>query len=284
MMQPARVEAGVSFDTDGTDEAPLLCDVYHPEPDQANGAATILLHGGGWRFGDRAMMADAAAELSRHGFLAVALEYRLLGQAAWPAPLDDTKSAIRWLRAEAGRFGIHPERITLTGFSAGAHLALLAAGTPDRGAPVDSPYWEQPERVGAVAAFFPPTRIGAGQARMLGIAPEEAAAVSPIEQVGAGFPPTLLLHGTGDTMVPHTASLEMFDALVAVGASADLRLYARLPHEFQQLPGLLAPTLADVAAFFDRHVVSRAGFDAAHAALQRRWDERAQAARPAAAR
>ncbi len=281
MTEPVRVEAGVSC---GAGSEALLCDVYHPDPGKANGAATILLHGGGWRFGDRGMMADPAAELSRHGFLAVALEYRLLGQAAWPAPLDDTRTAIRWLRAEAGRLEIDPERITLTGFSAGAHLALLAAGTADRGLPEDAAYREQPERVAAVAAFFAPTRIGTGQARMLGISPEEAAAASPIEQVGAGFPPTLLLHGTGDTMVPHSASLELFDALVAVGAAADLRLYARMPHEFQQLPGMLAPTLVDVAAFFARHVVRPTEFDAAHAALQRRWDERAQAARPAAAR
>lgn len=281
MTERVRVEAGVSC---GVGEAAPLCDVYHPDPATANGAASILLHGGGWRFGDRAMMADAATELSRHGFIAVALEYRLLGQAAWPTPLDDTKTAVRWLRAEAGRFGLDPERITLTGFSAGAHLALLAAGTAGREVSADAAYREQPERVAAVAAFFPPTRIGAGQARMLGIALEEAAAASPIEHVGAGFPPTLFLHGTGDTMVPHAASLEMFDALVAAGATADLRLYARLPHEFQQLPGMLAPTMADVAAFFGRHVVSRDDFAAAHAALQRRWDERAQAVRPAAAR
>jgi acetyl esterase/lipase len=279
---------GIRIETETIDAlagGELLCDVYHPDQATANGAASILLHGGGWRFGDRTMMADAATALAGHGFLAVALEYRLIGPAAWPAPLADTKAAVRWLRAEASRFGVDPELITLTGFSAGAHLALLAAGTPAGGeVPDDGVYREVSERAAAVAAFFPPTRLGAGQAQMLGIAPEEARMLSPIEHVTAAFPPTLLLHGTGDTMVPHAASVEMFEALVTAGASADLRLYAGLPHEFQQLPGLLAPTIADVAAFFDRHAANRALFDEARDALQRRWEERAQAARPAAAR
>lgn len=268
MTQGVRVEADVACGA-----AYLLCDLYHPDPAKANGAATILLHGGGWRAGDRTMMAPPATALAGHGFLAVALEYRLLGDAPWPAALDDSQAAVRWLRGNADRFGIDPEQITFTGFSAGAHLALLAAGTAD-----SAPH-SVSERVAAVAAFFPPTRLGSGQARMLGLTPEGAQAASPIAHAAATFPPTLLLHGTGDTLVPHNASVQMFDALVAAGAAADLRLYAGLPHEFQQLPGLLEPTMADVAAFFVRNVVQRERFEAEREAMQRRWAERLQAVR-----
>lgn len=275
MAEGVRVEAGVACGAEY-----LLCDLYHPDPAKANGAATILLHGGGWRSGDRAMMADPGRALAGHGFLAVALEYRLLGAAPWPAQVDDTKAAVRWLRGNSGRFGIDPEQITFTGFSAGAHLALLAAGTADGGKrAADGAQRDTSERVAAVAAFFPPTRLGSGQARMLGLTPEAAQAASPIAHAAASFPPTLLLHGTGDTLVPHSASVQMFDALVAAGAAADLRLYAGLPHEFQQLSGLLEPTLADVAAFFERHVVQRERFEEARSAMQRRWEERLQAVR-----
>ena len=275
MTDGVRVEAGAACGAEY-----LLCDLYHPDPARANGTATILLHGGGWRAGDRTMMADPATALAGHGFLAVALEYRLLGAAPWPAQLDDTKAAVRWLRGNADRFGIDPRQITLTGFSAGAHLALLAAGTADGGErATDSAHHDVPERVAAVAAFFPPTRLGSGQARMLGLTPEAARAASPITHAAASFPPTLLLHGTDDTMVPHSASVQMFDALIAAGAAADLRLYAGLPHEFQQLPGLLEPTMADVAAFFERQVVQRERFEAARDAMQRRWEERMQAVR-----
>src|ERR1700676_301021 len=108
----------------------LMVDLYWPRRESL-ATALILLHGGGWRMGSRKAMADYARTLAAQGFLAVAAEYRLLGEAAWPAQLEDVKDVIRWVRVHAGEYGVDPRKIALEGFSAGGHLALLAAGTSD---------------------------------------------------------------------------------------------------------------------------------------------------------
>jgi acetyl esterase/lipase len=277
MTDGVRIEPDVAYGAAGRD---LLCDVYLPAPAAARGAATILLHGGGWRGGSRAMMKDAAALLAGRGYLAVAAEYRLTGEAPWPAQIHDVKTVIRWLRANAGRFGVHPEMITLVGFSAGGHLALLAAGTADTGTlRGDGSHAGVSERVAAVTAFFSPVRLLPGALRPSGLLPGDEAAASPITYARADFPPTLLLHGTGDPMVSHTESVRLFDALAAAGAPVDLRLYAGLPHEFQRLPGYLDLCVADIDCFIDRHVVSRAQFDARLTDERAVWEERARSVR-----
>ena len=94
--------------------------------------AVLQLHGGRWRYGNRKMMADHARSLSELGFTCLPTEYRLLGEAPWPAALHDVKTAIRWTRANADRLGVDPHRIVLQGCSAGTYLALMAAGSNGR--------------------------------------------------------------------------------------------------------------------------------------------------------
>ena len=108
----------------------LCLDLYEPASSDATRTAVILLHGGGWRGGNKEMMEVFGPELARHGFVALAAEYRLLGEAPWPAQIEDVKASIRWVRANADQLGIDPNKIALQGFSAGGHLSLLAAGTP----------------------------------------------------------------------------------------------------------------------------------------------------------
>ena len=109
----------------------LKLDLYRPKGKRNHHTAVLLLHGGAWRMGDKSMMELFGPALAGLGFTAVAPEYRLLGESPWPAQLEDVKAAIRWTRAHAETLDIHPERIAVQGFSAGAHLALMAGGTPD---------------------------------------------------------------------------------------------------------------------------------------------------------
>lgn len=245
---------------DGID---LLVDVFRPAGKPK--AAVILLHGGGWRVGSREMMTELAEALAGHGFVALPAQYRLLGQAPWPAPIRDVKSAIRWTRRNASTLGIEPHKIALEGFSAGAHLALLAAGTKDvrdYSAPEDV---DESAAVAGVIAFFPPIefRVGAAGApgiseasRLLegGVNAAEAERASPITHANAGFPPACLMHGTDDHVVPHLTSQRMFDRLVAAGVAADLHLFAGHTHEFSRLPSMLPHVQAIAASFLDRHV------------------------------
>ncbi|HZU76475.1 MAG TPA: alpha/beta hydrolase [Dehalococcoidia bacterium] len=270
MTDSIRVEENAVYGAAGRD---LLCDLYHPEPATRNRAATLLLHGGGWRGGDKAMMRNAGLAFAARGYLAIAVGYRLTGEAPWPAQLDDTRTALRWARSKAVAFGVEPAQVMITGFSAGAHLGLLAAGTASADA----------ERPAAVAAFFPPTRMAAELlGRMANLSPEEAEAANPIANITGSFPPAILLHGTGDTLVPYTESTAMFEALREADATTDLRLYAGLPHEFVQLPGCMEDAIGAAAGFFQRTVLGRAAFDDALAEMQRVWAERMRAMRAAA--
>ena len=273
MSNAIRVERDVVYGEAGR---PLLCDVYEPDAAGANGAAVLLFHGGGFRVGSRATMEDAATRLAERGYLAVAPEYRLLAEADWPAQIHDAKSVVRWLRTSAGRYGVDPSMIAVCGFSAGALASLLIGGTADSGTlRGDGAHEQVSERVAAVVAFFSP----AGFLSASISTPSERDAARPLTHVSSGFPPTLLLHGTGDTLVPHATSVEIFDALAAAGAPVDLRLYAGLPHEFVRLPGMLDCCVTDIDIFLRRHLIDREQFDTALADLHRWWAERAQARR-----
>jgi acetyl esterase/lipase len=258
------IEEGVVFGKGGGRD--LLCDVYTPAAATAGSTSVLLLYGGGWRAGDRSRVREVALQMAGHGFVCVASDYRLTPEAAWPAQIHDVKAAIRWLRANADRLGINPAKITLQGHSAGGHLALLAAGTPGRAefegeggnAGVST-------AVAAAVAFYPPVLFYAEGKRPSGASPAdslmgEAATVdlareaSPMSYVTAAFPPTFLLHGTRDDVVPVSASLRFFEALTSVRAPVELKIYAGSPHGFQNQPGFLEVAQAEAAHFLDRHV------------------------------
>ena len=245
----------------------LVADVYTPEGIETPAPAVLMLYGGGWRRGDIKNLRERALTLAHHGFIVVASEYRLSGESRWPAHIHDTKAAIRWLHANADTLGIDATKIAAVGFSAGAHLALLAAGTPGRPEFAgEGGNAGASEALAATAVFYAPVRFQMPGTQVSGGSPvdalagddateEETIAAGPIEYVTPEFPPTLLLSGTVDKMVPVSASLRMYEALTAAGVTADLRFYGGLPHAFDRLPGHLEQTIADVALFLDRVMV-----------------------------
>lgn len=255
----------------------LRCDIYRPAGGTALPAA-ILLHGGGWRRGTKESLRARAEELAGHGIVCVAAEYRLSGEARWPAHIQDVKAVLSWLRSEAETWGVHPDQIALVGFSAGAHLALLAAGTPGHAGFDAGP--EAAGAVNAVVAFFPPVRFQAGDDRAGGALPaspasslgdgiteEEMRQASPLTHLSSAFPPTLLMHGTADEVVPPATSLELFGLLRGMGVPVDLRLYSGLRHEFVRMDGVLQLAMADVALFLQRTMVDPKRFDVSQAEL-----------------
>ncbi len=261
------IERDVVFGTAGHGGRDLRCDVYRPDPARANSTAVLLLHGGGWRAGDRVAMEPHGRALAAAGYLCVSSEYRLNGEARWPAHIHDAKAAIRWIRAQAGALGVDPAKVVAVGSSAGAHLALLAAGTPDDPAfEGDGGNAGAGTALAAVAAFYPPVRFyRQSDGRASGASPASALmgddaddpvlrAAAPIEHVTAAYPPTCLLHGTADTVVPVSASMRMFEALTASKVPVDLHVYGEQPHGFARLPSVFAAAIADVTMFFDRRV------------------------------
>jgi len=265
---PAReikIEEDVVFGSGGGRD--LYADVYTPEGLDGPAPAALMLHGGGWQRGDRKRLRERSLALAAHGYICVASEYRLRDEARWPAHIHDVKAAIRWLHASAAELNIDETKIAAVGFSAGAHLALLAAGTPGRAEFAgEGGNAGASDELAATAVFYAPVRFQMPGTKVSGGSPvealagddateEEAIAAAPIEYVNSDFPPTLLLSGTFDKMVPVSASLRMYEALAAAGVTTDLRFYGGLPHVFDLLPGHLELTMNDVALFLDRVMV-----------------------------
>ena len=256
------IEEGIVFGTgSGRD---LKCDVYTPPGRPENAPAMLLVHGGSWNNYDRTQLRGYGILIGREGYLCVCTEYRLLGEAAWPAQIHDVKAAIRWMRANSSRLGLDPERILIEGNSAGDHLALLAAGTP--GLPDfegEGGNSSVSTEVAAVLAFYPPTDLvamnrGANEPIVSSLEPgsiaEIARTASPINYVTPDFPPTLLIHGTKDELVPYEQSVRMYQALEKAGVPVELHTYGNQPHGFDAQPEYGRQTAATMLAFLKRFV------------------------------
>lgn len=234
----------------------LKADLYRPEGNAVpTRTAVILVHGGGWILGDRHMVEPLGTHFAAQGFLAAAVEYRLVREAAWPAQLDDVIAAVRWVADNADSLGIDPDRIVLAGGSAGAHLAMLAAAT----------LREQP-RVAAVLSLFPASELTVdpepqkgffNASALLGAdAGEEAVrAASPLQQITADFPPVFLLHGGGDWFIDPVASLRVYNKLVDLNVPAELHIVAGALHEFIGEPGMTGPMVSEFALFLSRFII-----------------------------
>ena len=226
----------------------------------------LLVHGGGWENGDRSQLHGYGIILGRVGYLCVASEYRLSGEAKWPAQIHDVKAALRWMRASAGELGIDPAKICISGNSAGGHLSLIAGGTQNlpefEG---DGGHAGVSTDVAAAIAFYAPAVMSSGSdplsPRVLALmgddtTAERLRAAAPITYARREFPPTLLFHGNKDELVPLASSLRMYEALIAANAPAELHTYDGAPHGFDAVPELGRQCAAIMALFLDRHVVN----------------------------
>jgi acetyl esterase/lipase len=267
-----RVENDVVF---GTGNGPsgsrdLKCNVYHPPQEGTNRPAVLLVHGGSWINGDRTQLHGYGILLGRLGYVCVSTEYRLAGESKWPAQLHDVKACLRWMRANAGRLGIDANKISVEGNSAGAHLSLMIAGTQnvaefegDGGNP------GVPTDVAACIAIYAPTKLYGDDdphsPELLqflfgkGAPVETAKKASPVDWASAKFPPTLLVTGNKDLIVPDASSFRMYQRLIAAGVSTELHVYADQPHAFDQQPPFGRQVAAIMALFLDRYVTHASG-------------------------
>ena len=259
------VEKDVVFGKGGDME--LRCDVYRPPAGTGKRMATIHLHGGGFTGGSKDGLTERIRPLAARGYVSIAAQYRLAGDAKWPAQIEDVKAAIRWTRANAASLGIDPARIAVVGYSAGGHLALMAAGTQNR-----------PELEGrgghagvgtqvvACAAYYPVTEIragGDGAANVLMAAGSDAAAhraASPVTYVANSFAPTVLFHGVADTTVPLESSQRFMQLLRDAGVVTELHTFAGAPHAFDSMPEAASACALLADFFFDRYIVSPRAF------------------------
>lgn len=253
------------------DGVQLNMDVYYPKAATGLFPAVIYVHGGGWSGGDKKDGAGAGdiPALTDAGFLVVAVNYRLAPQYKFPAQIEDVKCAVRYLRVNASRYNIDPEKIGAWGGSAGGHLVSLL-GTSDDSAGLEGTggYSGRSSRIQAVADMFGPSDLtvdfegGAGSRagqQVFGtsdLSSEILKKASPVTHVSADDPPFLILQGEKDSLVPPSQSQALYDRLVAAGVPAELVMVRNAGHGFKPSGGQPSPSRAEITRmmvdFFNR--------------------------------
>lgn len=254
------VENDVIFGTTGNRD--LKCDVYRPPLDGNNRPGLLIIHGGGWQSGDRSQLRYYGIQLARYGFVGMACEYRLSGEAPWPAQIHDVKAAIRWMRANANQLGIDEKKICVTGNSAGAHLSLMmgcdSAEFEGKGGNMNVS-----SKCAAISAIYAPTKIhfnkNETENKLLGSkgSDEIAFKASPMNYARKDFPPTILIHGNADQVVQNSESFNMYHALNKAGAEVELHIFDGAPHAFDSLPEFARVCVQLMILFFDRKVIDQ---------------------------
>lgn len=234
------------------DDRELKADLYRPP--EPNGAGLVLIHGGSYVRGDRAQLRGYGIFLGRLGYTSLACDYRLAGEAQWPAQIDDVHAALGFLHDRGPALGLDAGKIALLGNSAGGQLALLAAGLRVR--PVAA----------AIALYAATDFLGPGaRARgapeamsfLVGADTSEArlVAISPVTYAGVDFPPTLLITGNQDEEVDWRDSHAMYLRLADAGAPCELHIFDGAGHAFDAAPDYGRRCADLIALFLDRHVV-----------------------------
>ena len=237
----------------------------------------VSIHGGAWMMGDKSEAVGSILPLVATGdYAGVTINYRLSGDAPWPAQIHDAKAAIRWVRGHAKEYHLDPDRIGVIGYSAGGHLvAMLGTGGGVEALEGDlGPFPTLSSRVRCVVDEFGPSELltmgdppsstdhngpNSPESKLLG-GPildrrDLAKAASPIAYVSKGDPPFLIIHGDKDPTVPFDQSDRLARALKASGV--DVRL---VKVEGGGHGGFRNPELARrTRQFFDKHLRGQAG-------------------------
>lgn len=251
-------------------------DLYLPSRDAPTGRPVIVwVHGGGWAAGDKS---DCPAKrFVAQGYAVASVNYRLSGDAIFPAQIEDCKAAIRWLRAHAADFNLDPARFGAWGNSAGGHLVALLGTTGGTKKFDVGDNLDQSSRVQAVSDFYGPTDLlqmdaqalpssrikhdtpNSPESRLVGgsLQKNRAAAkqTNPIDYVTADDPPFLIVYGDQDPMVPPRQNWLLFDALKNAGVTVHIHTVHGAGHGM----GIGGPEVDKlVDDFFGRYLMDRA--------------------------
>ncbi len=210
------------------DSTSLQLDIYKLKSLKKEAPVLIFIHGGAWAKGERSDYLPYLLDYAQKGYVTITVSYRLSGAAHFPAAVQDVQSAVQWIREHSAAHMINPEKIALIGGSAGGHLAMMVAYAD-----------ENPDRkVQAVVNLYGPTDLTTEYARnrdeclnFLGKSyqerPDLYQAASPQTYISRDDPPTLIFHGTIDSLVPVSQSDSLHQWLDRAG----------VPNEYHRLKG-----------------------------------------------
>lgn len=276
----------------GGERITLRLDVHRHRAHPRRAPTLVYIHGGAWVLGFRERQGlPLLRHLAARGWVCFSIDYRLSPGATFPEHLVDVKRALAWVRAHADEYGADPDFVVACGNSAGAHLASLAALTPND--PRYQPGFEDAETsvagcIGLYGVYDLFDRNGDARNGAMGhilerwvmkaskvAAPEAYAAGSPIDRIHPAAPPFLLIHGDRDTIAPARGSRRFAEALRAI-ASAPVA-YVEVPDAQHAFEIFASPRAAHVVAgatsfladVYSRHLEWRGREDAASAGRPR---------------
>ena len=237
----------------------LVYDVFKPA--RSNGAGIAFMISGGWfsRWAPPDERVDGFRELLDRGFTVFAVHHGSAPRFKVPDAVADVRQAIRHIRLHAARHGIDPQRLGVTGGSAGGHLSLMLGMASDPGDPAAKDAVQRTgDQVQAVVALFPPVdltfMVGPSERfPALDFSREEAQKISPIGFVSADDPPTLLIHGDQDRLVPLRNSTVMLEALQQVSVQSELVVIEGGDHGFRN-PEHRKRSREAMIAWFEKHL------------------------------
>lgn len=254
------VTTNIEYGVAGTNH--LFLDAYVPAG-RGPFPVGIVVHGGGWSAGDKEHdVAPMEIPLTAAHFTWFSIDYRLAPAHPWPAGYEDVQTAIRWVKAHAAEYQGDPGRVALCGYSAGGHLACLAAtqAGPDT-------------QVQAVLGYAPPIDMVADNERrhglskslqmLFGVPPELndsaskiLAGISPSEYVKPGLPPFLLIAGTADNTVPYSQATHFQARLQASGVLCDLLTLTNAQHRIMDWQNFDPDFEEKITAWITRHLAT----------------------------
>jgi acetyl esterase/lipase len=241
-------------------------DLYVPDSPPGSLPVIVWIHGGGWAQGNKSD--TPALPFTAKGFAVASIEYRLSQHARFPAQIEDCKTAVRWLRANASTYHLDPDRFAAWGSSAGGHLVALLGTSGDAKDLEGAGNLDQSSRVQAVVDWFGPTDLlkmggshdneGSFESRLIG-GPlqrnkDKAVRANPIAYITESTPPFLIMHGTNDRSVPFNQSELLASALKKAGIDETL---IALPGARHGDPAFRSPgNMRKVEDFLTRHLKS----------------------------
>ncbi len=255
----------------------LLLDIFKPDKqgkgtEQKVQPALIFIHGGAWQSGNKSEMRDLALEFAKLGYVCFSVDYRLASKDRnhYPAQLDDVQLAVRWVRANADKFGIDPNRIGALGLSAGGHLAALL-GTRETRDTRDLTLAKYSSRVNCVVDLFGPADLFAHLeanpstgtdeksilinflGKSLTEAPELYREASPLYFIDRQTVPFLIFHGAADALVSVDQSRRFYQRLRQSGIEATYIEFPDEGHGFSKKENL-EKFFIETLAFLNRHL------------------------------
>ena len=258
-------ESGIEYTN--PDGQHLQLNLARPKTGDGPFPAVLCIHGGGFRAGKRDSYDNLIIRLAEQGYVAATITYRLAPKYPFPAAIHDTKAAVRWLRANAEKYHIDPNRIGVTGGSAGGHLAQFLALTGDiKALEGDGGNPTQSTKVTCVVNVYGPSdftksygkSVDAAQVLPLFLGGDLTTAkaqhlrASPLYWVTPDASPTLCIHGTEDKYVAHEQAVWLIEKLQAAGVEAELVTLPGAGHGFKGDDAKKAD--AAMFAFFEKHL------------------------------